>query len=40
VVKSHMRELVDRPALQRLLDEFVNISNPRKAEATVAFWPR
>jgi flagellar biosynthesis protein FlhA len=33
VVKAHIRDLVDRPALQRLLDEFVNVSNPRKAEA-------
>jgi flagellar biosynthesis protein FlhA len=32
-IKAHMRDLVDRPALQRLLDEFVNVSNPKKAEA-------
>lgn len=32
-VKGHMRELVNRQALQRLLDAFVNISNSKKAEA-------
>ena len=32
-IKSHMRELVNRQSLQRLLDEFVNVSNPKKAEA-------
>jgi flagellar biosynthesis protein FlhA len=32
-IKAHLRDLVDRPALQRLLDEFVNVSNPKKAEA-------
>jgi flagellar biosynthesis protein FlhA len=32
-IKSHMRELVTRQSLQRLLDEFVNVSNPKKAEA-------
>jgi flagellar biosynthesis protein FlhA len=31
-IKTHMRELVNRQALQRLLDEFVNVSNPSKAE--------
>ena len=33
-IKSHMRELVNRQSLQRLLDEFVNVSNPKKAEAS------
>jgi flagellar biosynthesis protein FlhA len=32
-IKTHMRELVNRQALQRLLDEFVNVSNPSKAES-------
>ncbi|MGH6944606.1 MAG: FHIPEP family type III secretion protein, partial [Geminicoccaceae bacterium] len=32
-IKTHLRELVNRQALQRLLDEFVNVSNPKKAEA-------
>lgn len=27
-IKTHLRELVNRQALQRLLDEFVNVSNP------------
>jgi flagellar biosynthesis protein FlhA len=31
-VKTHMRELVNRQALQRVLDEFVNVSNPKKAD--------
>ena len=32
-IKTHMRELVNRQALQRVLDEFVNVSSPKKAEA-------
>jgi flagellar biosynthesis protein FlhA len=32
-IKTHMRELVNRQALQRILDEFVNVSNAKKAEA-------
>ena len=32
-IKTHMRELVNRQALQRLLDEFANVSNPSKAES-------
>jgi flagellar biosynthesis protein FlhA len=32
-IRTHMRELVNRQALQRVLDEFVNVSNPKKAEA-------
>jgi flagellar biosynthesis protein FlhA len=32
-IKAHMRELVNRQALQRILDEFANVSNARKADA-------
>jgi flagellar biosynthesis protein FlhA len=32
-IKTHMRELVNRQALQRILDEFVNVSNAKKADA-------
>jgi flagellar biosynthesis protein FlhA len=32
-IKIHMRELVNRQALQRLLDEFLNVSNSKRADA-------
>jgi flagellar biosynthesis protein FlhA len=42
-IKTHMRELVNRQALQRMLDEFVNVSSPKRPTPTAgcsARWCR